>query len=174
MSKTRAWIRRTRNKAGDVLLDIFLSDVCQGVLFACYCPFAFCFLCFDDCFGGPISRTYQNRHRREAQKSRRPVAPPPRPRALTLPLVQPTKKQRTLDQLQSTFMKLPPELRRRVYSEVLGGAIVHLNTTTKGKPRTRLCFQSDCRCPVSYWYRHSLSESTFEFSLVILRTCRKM
>jgi hypothetical protein len=98
-----------------------------------------------------------------------PQFPTPRPRALSVPLIERQEDQRTLDQPQSEFMtKLPLELRRMVYQHALGGVTIHLQTVG-GKPRAKQCAQpGGCECS----YFDPLSEQGLTFSLGLLRTCR--
>lgn len=99
-----------------------------------------------------------------------PQFPTPRPRALSLPLIEGQEHQKTLDQPQSDFMtKLPLEVRRMVYRHALGGVAIHLQTQD-GKPRARQCTQAACECS----YFDPLHERGLPFSPALLRTCRMM
>jgi hypothetical protein len=116
------------------------------------------------------------RRRRRCGGDRRPMEyaqpqfPAPRPRALSIPLVEWQEDQFTLDQPQSDFMtKLPLELRRMVYQYTLGGITVHMQTF-KGKPRAKECLHAVCRCS----YFDPLFEQNLSFGFGLLRTCRLM
>jgi hypothetical protein len=94
----------------------------------------------------------------------RPDFPTPRPRALSLPLVEAQESQRTTDQ--------PLELRRMIYAETLGGVSIHL-MTYNGKPSAKRCSlerTSQCNCD----FFDPLLERKLMFGLALLRTCRTM
>ena len=98
----------------------------------------------------------------------RPQFPAPRPRALSLPLIEAQENQITVDQPQSDFMtKLPLEIRRMIYEHALGGATIHL-MTYDGKPSAKQCWREKCRCD----YFDPLYEKRLSFGLALLRTCR--
>jgi hypothetical protein len=101
----------------------------------------------------------------------RPDFPTPRPRALSLPLIEAQPNQRTIDQPHSDFMtKLPLELRRMVYAETLGGVTIHL-MTCNGKPSAKQCLLGGvCQCD----YFDPLQEKKLSVGLALLRTCRVM
>ena len=77
--------------------------------------------------------------------------------------------QKTLNQSQSPFIsKLPLEIRRMIYFEMLGGVTVKLRTAG-GKPHAqRLRRGSDVKEP--YYPRRV----ELELGLPMLRTCRQM
>lgn len=108
--------------------------------------------------------------RSHSEEYKEPQFPTPRPRALSIPLVDRQEDQRTLDQPQSEFMtKLPLELRRMIYHQALGGVTIHLQTFD-GKPRAKQCLHAVCECS----YFDPLYEQDLPFSLAVLRTCRVM
>jgi hypothetical protein len=164
MPKTSNPIKRTGKKAQDFVKKAVWSS-CKYVFLICCGP---CFL-YALCLR-PRRHRGPCVHIGEKLDPPKPVAPPPRARSLTLPLIQAEKNQITSGQLQSAFMmKLPLEIRRLVYSELLGGAAVHLETL-EGKPRANRCNRSACRCAVFCPYM----ERKLEFSLAMLRTCRRV
>jgi hypothetical protein len=164
MSVPKSRLSRAGKKTGDFITKAAWSS-CKCIFWTCCGPCFLCALCFRP-------RQYRGScvHLCDDLHPPRPVRPPPRSRALTLPLIEPEKNQITSDQRQSTFMtKLPLEIRRMVYSEMLGGANIHLETSA-GKPRARCCSHSNCQCIVFC----PPMERKLEFSLAMLRTCRKM
>lgn len=99
----------------------------------------------------------------------RPVTPEPRLRSLTIPIIEMQYNQKTLDQSQSPFIsKLPLEVRRMIYFEMLGGATVKLRTVG-GKPVAQR-YHCDSELKEPLHARHV----ELEFVLPMLRTCRQM
>jgi hypothetical protein len=101
----------------------------------------------------------------------KPEFPTPRPRALSLPLIEAQPNQKTLNQPQSDFMtKIPLEIRRMIYLEALGGTTVHL-MTYDGKPSAKQCWlKGPCTCD----YFDPTQEKRLSFAVALLRTCRLM
>jgi hypothetical protein len=144
--------RRTRRMIGNTC-----AFACKSLFWVCCSP---CLLCVICCikprgeYGTGPDRT---------PKPPRPTTPLPRSRALTLPLIEKSYGQTTRDQSQSAFMsKLPLEIRRIIYCEILGGVDVKLNTRN-GKAVTRRMNNLNGLCNIS---------PGFQFG--ILRTCRQM
>jgi hypothetical protein len=164
MPKTGDRLRRAGKRTGKFLTKAAWGS-CKCVFWACCGPCFLCALCLQ-----PRRRRGRCTHHCNDLDPPRPVTPRPRSRALTLPLIEPEKNQVTSDQRQSAFMtKLPLEIRRLIYSEMLGGASIHLSTSD-GKPRARRCNQSRCDCALFC----PPMERRLEFSLAMLRTCRMM
>lgn len=86
-----------------------------------------------------------------------------------MPVIEMQDNQKTFDQSQSPFIsKLPLEIRRMIYFEMLGGVTVKLRTAG-GKPvAQRYRCDSDLKEP--FYPRHV----ELEFVLPMLRTCRQM
>lgn len=153
--------------AGQRMAKVFVkagSIACKCLFWVCCGPCVLCAIC---CIKprrqGCITRT-------GPYEPPRPKTPAPRLRSLTLPLIEKDDHQKTLDQSQSTLItKLPLEIRRMIYSEMLGGVTIKLRTSD-GKPvahRYR-CYGCKCRDSVS------LNQSELGFQTAILRTCRQM
>lgn len=86
-----------------------------------------------------------------------------------MPLIGMEDGQKTLDQSQSLFIsKLPLEIRRMIYFEMLGGVTVSLRTTDGMPVAQRHRFDSDLK-DAFYPRRVDLN-----FALPMLRTCRQM
>ena len=99
-----------------------------------------------------------------------PQVPPPRQRALTLPLEAARPTQRTLNQSQSQLIsKLPLELRQHIYKQVLGEVNIHLVGNHKIVYGVR-CDHGDCQ------HRRCLPGPSTDpnISLSLLKACRQM
>ncbi|KAF1918433.1 hypothetical protein BDU57DRAFT_198807 [Ampelomyces quisqualis] len=98
-----------------------------------------------------------------------PELPGPRRRAMSLPLIEAQPDQKTLHQLQSSFMtKLPLEIRRMIYMEALGGKKIHI-MTYQGKPKAKQCWkEGTCTCE----FFDPAKEKDLSVGLGLLRTCR--
>ena len=104
-----------------------------------------------------------------SQPPPRPTTPPPRLRPLTMPLIDMQDNQKTIDQSQSPFIsRLPLEIRRMIYFEMLGGVTVKLRTAGGRPVAQRLRCASDVKEP--YYPRRV----ELELVLPMLRTCRQM
>jgi hypothetical protein len=163
--KLRARLKKAKDKCKPCLQKAAWST-CKCVLYAICCPCICCALCFLS--PGRCTRPQRGGYARCPKK---PQFPTPRPRALSLPLNDGRPEQLTSDQSQSTFItKLPLELRRMVYAEVLGGQTIHLQTYD-GRPSAKLC-PEEGRCTCDYF--EPLMEKRLDFNLALLRTCRVM
>lgn len=147
-------------------------EACEVILFFACCP---CIVCL---FLTSLGRKPRRRDKRNKRRNpffgcaEMPQFPSPRPRALSLPLNHAQPGQRTLDQSQSAFIiKLPLEIRRMIYSYVLGGQVVHL-WTWKGAPQAKICWHKD-GCNGNYIDWESQRKG-LRFNLALLRTCRSM
>lgn len=140
------------------------SVVCKGFFWICCGSCVLCAICCtkprrESC----IIRT-------KPYEPPRPKTPAPRLRSLTLPLIERDGHQKTLDQLRSTLVtKLPLEIRRMIYSEMLGGATIKLRTSDGKLVAHRYrCYGCKCRDNVRP------NQSELGFQTAILRTCRQM
>lgn len=161
--RLHARLKKAGNKTGKCLKTV-AWQTCKCILWTACAP---CLCCAMLCLP-------RQRRRRQACDRHieymQPQFPAPRPRALSMPLIEKQEDQFTLDQPQSDFSKLPPELRRMIYERVLGGITIHLQTS-EGKPRARQCWQNEaCQCD----YFDPLLERNLSFGLGLLRTCRLM
>lgn len=140
------------------------SAACKGLLWVCCGPCLFCAICFikprrRGCVIGAETFDLQ-----------KPTKPTPRLRSLTLPGLDKESQQTTLDQSQSSFInKLPLEIRRMVYAEMLGGVTIKLRTAG-GKPVAQRFRCYGCQCRDSA----RPNQSELGFGLAMLRTCRQM
>jgi hypothetical protein len=140
-------------------------QTCKCLLYTICAPCLCCALC---CL--PRSRRQGGRQPAHVEYIK-PQFPTPRPRALSLPLIEARPSQKTLDQPQSDFMnKLPLELRRMIYAQALGNETVHL-ITYNGRPNAKLCW-ADGPCTCDYF--DPVKEKRLNFGLGLLRTCRLM
>ncbi|KAJ4993210.1 hypothetical protein SVAN01_01185 [Stagonosporopsis vannaccii] len=135
---------------------------CKGLFWICCGPCILCAICLikpRSC----VART-------QSYCPPRPMTPKPRLRSLTLPLVEMQDDQKTFVQFQSSFFtKLPLEIRRMVYIEIIGGVTISLRTYN-GKPLAQRYRCSGCPCRDSARpHRRELG-----FGLTSLRTCRQM
>ena len=155
--------KRAGKQAGK-LLGKAGSFACKSLFWVCCGPCVLCAICFIK------PRRECSVVRRKPYNSPRPRTPEPRLRPLTMPLVENNDDQKTFDQSQSTFIaKLPLEIRRMIYSEMLGGATIKLRTSD-GKPvAQRLRCIGSLGCDGA---RPNASE--LDFVLAMLRTCRQM
>ena len=161
---TRPHLYERAGKRAGKALGKAASITCKGLFWLCCGPCVLCAICFiKPRRGGGVVRT-------QPYEPPRPTTPPPRLRPLTLPLIEKDGDQKTFDQSQSTFItKLPLEIRRMIYTEMLGGVTIKLRTTD-GKPVAQRyrCYNCSCRdsgCP---------NRSELDFGLAMLRTCRQM
>lgn len=140
------------------------SVACKGLFWVCCGPCVLCAICFiKPRRGGCVVRT-------RPYEPPRPTAPTPRLRSLTLPSLEKNNQQRTLDQSQSSFVtKLPLEIRRMIYREMLGDVTIKLRTSN-GKPVAQRFRCYGCQCRDSA----RPNQSELNFGLAMLRTCRQM
>lgn len=132
---------------------------CKSVLWICCGPCVLCALCSQ-----PMEISVVN-----TQPPPRPTTPEPRLRSLTMPVIEMQDNQKTLDQSRSPFInKLPLEIRRMIYFEMLGGATVKLRTTDGRLVAQRYRCGTDLKEPF-YPRRMELN-----YVLPMLRTCRQM
>jgi hypothetical protein len=155
--------KRARKRAGEAIGEV-ASFACQCLFWVCCEP---CILCviwsIKPRRGGRVVRT-------QPYEPPRPTIPSPRLRSLTLPLIEKDGIQKTFDQSQSTFVaKLPLEIRRMIYTEVLGGVTIRIRTSG-GKPVAQRyrCYSCLCRDIARP------NQSELGFGLAMLRTCRQM
>jgi hypothetical protein len=154
---------RRAGKRASKALGKMGAFACKSVFWICCGPCVLCALCF----------IKPNPRRRgcviHSQPPPRPTTPPPRLRHLTMPVIDMQDDQKTLDQSRSPFIsKLPLEIRRMIYFEMLGGVTVKLRTA-RGKPVARR-YRRDSGLKEPYHPRHV----QLEFVLSMLRTCRQM
>lgn len=138
--------------------------------FACECLF---WVCCSPCILGAICLFKPRRAGCVIQpyEAPKPAKPEPRLRRLTLPLAEEQDEQKTCDQSQSSFIyKLPLEIRRMIYIEVLGNTTISLRTWN-GKPYTQRYHCHSCVCKCS---RLSTVQKPLGFGLALLETCRQM
>lgn len=135
---------------------------CKSVFWICCGPCVLCALCF-------IKPKPRRRGRSYPVPPLRPTTPEPRLRSLTLPIIEMQEGQRTLDQSQSSFIsRLPLEIRRMVYFEMLGGVTVKLKTVD-GRAVARRH-----RCDAEFKEPLCPRRVELRFALAMLRTCRQM
>lgn len=154
---TRHFHHRAINRLGEALG--WIGTTAQGGLFwVCCGPLVLCvFCCLRLGSRGCAVR------RKPYDARRKPKAPGPRLRSLTLPLVENSGDQKTFDQSQSTSMaKLLLEIRRIIYNEILGGATIEL-WIYDGKLHTHRCRDSE-----------GSDRSEPDLQLSVLTTCRQM
>lgn len=151
------------NRAGKALRKVG-SCACKGLLWVCCGPCILCAICFiKPRRSGCVIGT-------QPYEPPRPATPEPRLRSLTLPLIEKIDTQKIFDQPQSTFIcKLPLEIRRMIYKEMLGGVTIKLRTSD-GKPIAQRyrCYSCLCRDTARP------NQSELGFGLAMLRTCRQM
>ncbi|KAH3913743.1 hypothetical protein HBI56_079680 [Parastagonospora nodorum] len=145
-------------------------EACAFVLFFACLP---CVLCLIIVSVGLKQRSKEKKRRNRSFRSdEMPQFPSPRPRALSLPLVHAQPWQRAFNQSQSAFMiMIPLEIRRMIYSYVLGGQVVHF-WTWNGAPQARICWDKDgCNSDYIDW---EYQRKGLRFDLALLRTCRSI
>lgn len=161
---TRSSASRRAGKCAAEALRKMGTFACKGVFWICCGPCVLCALCL---IKRKPRRTGCMIH--SSQPPPRPTTPPPRLRQLSMPVVDMQDDQKTLDQSRSPFIrKLPLEIRRMIYFEMLGGVTVKLRTAG-GRPVARR-YRCDSNLKEPYYPRRV----ELEFVLSMLRTCRQM